>query len=272
MTGWPEAALRAYVLGLLGEEEAEALEIAYFGDPDLLARVRAAEDDLLDDAASGRLEAGEQQALDGRLAAVPRLRARLEAARALRLVSRERGRTVAVRRVLVPLALAAALLLAVIGFFGWGGKKGLDASPTPEARLGLPSPTPVPPSASAVPVPSPRASDVARPPVGRLAFALAPTLLRGTGRTPELRLPPGTAEVVLQLGGDLGGAPGLVAASVETVEGAAIWRGAARRSTAPATAATVAVPAERLAPGDYLLTLTVGGEPRHRYFFRVLPS
>ena len=50
-----DVAIRNYLLGLLPEAEAEVLEEAYLGDPQVFERVRGVEDDLLDDYAGGRL-------------------------------------------------------------------------------------------------------------------------------------------------------------------------------------------------------------------------
>ena len=281
MTEWRDGSLRSYLLGLLSEEEAGALEEAYFGDPELLARVRGAEDDLLDDYAAERLTGPDRRAFEARYLGPPPLRRRVEAARALRLhplraEATPPRATVGRRIALVPLALAAAVLLAVIAltWARWGAGQRPGASPVPEARLGPPTPAlSLPPSASPAAGATPRAGSPPSGQLSRLVFALSPTLLRGGGRTTEVRVPPGSPDVTIELRGDLAGAQsqGALAATLETVEGAVVWSGAAQRRTAPGQAAAVVIPAERLGPGDYLVTLTIGGEVRHRYFFRVLP-
>src|SRR5688572_17524517 len=113
-----DAALRRYLLGLLPEAEAEALEEAYFARPEVLERVRLAEDDLLDDYAAGRLETGERAAFEGRYLASAPLRERVMAARALRLAAggqgqaaRAAGRPVRWR---VPLGVAAGFVLVFL--------------------------------------------------------------------------------------------------------------------------------------------------------------
>ena len=281
MTEWRDGSLRSYLLGHLPEEEAGALEEAYLGDPELLARVRGAEDDLLDDYAAERLTAPDRRAFEARYLGSPPLRRRVEAARALRLQPRRVEprplRAMGGRRIpLVPLALAAAVLLAVIGFTWtrWGAGQRPGAPAVPEARLGVPTPTPsLPPRASPTAGPTPRAGSPPPGQLSRLVFALSPTLLRGGGRTTEVRVPPGSTDVTIELRGDPAGGPGhgALGATLETVEGAVVWSGAAQRRTAPGLAAAVVIPAERLRPGDYLVTLTVAGAARHRYFFRVLP-
>lgn len=66
-------------------------------------------------------------------------------------------------------------------------------------------------------------------------------------------------------------------ATVWTVEGTSSWTGPARATEDRARAnviATVRLPAARLPPGDYILTLstTEGGEDAdlHKYYFRVV--
>jgi len=111
-----------------------------------------------------------------------------------------------------------------------------------------------------------------------VVLALSPLLLRGEEQPVGLRIPPGTDTVVLELEGDPAalprpGAP--LEAPVKTVEGRPVWRGEARRATAgrrPSLLASAAIPATRLVPGDYLVTLSApgaaGGE-LYSYFFRV---
>src|SRR5688572_14832611 len=79
--------IRAYLLGLLPEGDAEEVEDAYFRDPEALDRVRAVEDDLLDDYAAGRLGPPEKTAFEGRYLASEPLRRRVVSARALRMAT-----------------------------------------------------------------------------------------------------------------------------------------------------------------------------------------
>ena len=274
---WTEPAIRRYLLGLLPEAEAEALEDAYLGDPEVLARVRAVEDDLLDDYAAGRLTRDETGHFESRYLPSPYLRRRVTAARALRLAAdmpapaagqappgpiRWRG----------PLAIAAGVLVAVAVAFALRPSR-------PAAVATVPAPTTLaalPPSPPATPSPEPKpTSPVVTPATIRVVVALSPVLLRGASGPVEVRVPRRTAVVVLELEGDpavLAPRPGAtLGATIETVEGATVWRGGARvrdprRST---VLASVEVPAERLAPGDYLVTLSRAEEVLHRYSFRV---
>jgi hypothetical protein len=82
-----DSGLRRYLLGLLPEGEAEALEEAYLARPEVWERLRGIEDDLLDDYAGGRLGPADSAAFESRYLASSPLRDRVTAARALRLAA-----------------------------------------------------------------------------------------------------------------------------------------------------------------------------------------
>jgi hypothetical protein len=107
-------------------------------------------------------------------------------------------------------------------------------------------------------------------------LALSPVLLRGQAPPTPLRIPDRTDTVVLELEGDRALLPPPTTplqVVVKTVEGEEVWRGPARRADGRhSLLASANVPAERLAPGDYLLTLSVRGAADgtlYSYFFRV---
>ncbi|HVR71322.1 MAG TPA: hypothetical protein VMT87_10810 [Vicinamibacteria bacterium] len=275
---WTEPAIRRYLLGLLPEAEAEALEDAYLGDPEVLGRVRAVEDDLLDDYAAGRLTRDAAGHFESRYLPSPYLRRRVTAARALRLAAdtpapMARQAPSGPMRWRGPLAIAAGLLVAVAMAFALRPSR-------PAAVATVPAPPPtlaaLPPSPPATPSPDPKpTSPVVTPATIRVVVALSPVLLRGASGPVEVRVPRRTSAVVLELQGDpavLGPRPGAtLGATIETVEGATVWRGGARvrdprRST---VVASVEVPAERLAPADYVVTLSRAEEVLYRYSFRV---
>jgi hypothetical protein len=277
MTPQPdEGRLRLYLLGLLPEDEAHALEEEYFARPEVLERVRAGEDDLLDDYAAGRLDPDERAAFEGRYLASPVLRPRVLAARALRLASRSDAavparRTIAWR---APVAIAAGLLLALLALRLWPPAPRGEARASP-AATGSPPPEELP---AATPSPEASRGPSPVPATPRLVFALAAVRVRGEAATPELRLPAGPATVVLELEGDPSllpsGSSGLTA-TIHTVEGDRVWSGAAPRRRArgrPALVAAVEVPGQALPPGDYIVALSTAGPAGgilHRYFFRV---
>lgn len=281
-----EAGIRSYLLGLLPEAEAEALEEAYFARPEVWERVRGVEDDLLDDYAAGRLGPGEKQAFESRYLASPPLRERVVAARVLATASdtevpAARVATARPMRWGGPLAIAASLLVAVVAFWAWPPPApppvtSIWPPPTSAATSEAPpSPPAEPMGSSAAPAPTPpRPSPGVRP----LVLALSPVLLRGQARPVELRIPPGADTVVLELEGDPAIIPrsaSALDAAVQTVEGERVWRGEARRvrdAGRPSLLASARVPAAKLGPGDYLVTLSARGSAGgalHSYFFRV---
>ena len=282
---WTEAAIRRYLLGLLPEPEAEALEEAYLGDPEILARVRGVEDDLLDDYAAGRLTKDEVGHFESRYLPSPYLRRRVTAARALRRAAGEvrvamtRGAPAGRFRWRGPLAIAAAVLVAVAVAVALRPPRpaAVATASLPPTTLAMapPAEPPATPSPEATPTASaaPTAPPVT-PAAIRIVVALSPVLLRGANGPVELRVPRRTAAVVLELQGDpavLAPRPGAtLGATIETVEGAPVWRGHARavRGRSPVLA-SVEVPAERLGTGDYLVTLSRAEEVLYRYSFRV---
>lgn len=271
-----EAAYRRYLLGLMPEAEAEALEETYFARPEVLERVRGVEDDLLDDYAASRLEPAERAAFERRYLASGPLRERVAAARALRLAATQRRTSrVAAPRWRIPLGLAAGLLLVILAVWLLPRPPLRSIASAPSAG---PPATPPPRSASIAPGPSLPAAGSAS---SRLVvLALSPVLLRGQGGPRPLRVPDGTELIELELEGDRSLVPpsaSALEAAIETVEGTEVWRGRAPRTRGearPSVIATARVPAAALARGDYLLTLSVPGAAEgtvHRYFFRVTP-
>lgn len=277
-----DAALRRYLLGLLPEVEAEALEEAYFLSPEVLETLRGVEDDLLDDYASGRLGPGEKQAFEGRYLALPRLRERVVAAHALRLASADqlpaRMATTRAKPWVARLAIAAGVLLAVVALWRWPPRpREVTSASHPTTSLTRPQTAPAStPGAGVTPASTEPPHTSASTSV---VLALSPILLRGDERPIGLRIPPGTVTVVLELEGDPAALPrpgAKLEVSVKTVEGALVWRGEVRRAAARGSGsspvASAAVPAARLVPGDYLVGLSArgsGGGKLYSYFFRV---
>ena len=260
--------LRRYLLGLLPEPEAEALEQDSLASPEVLDRVRAVEHDLLDDYAAGRLGAEDVARFESRYLASPRLRDRVTAARALRLAAPAETPTVPARRPVrwwPVLAVAAALVLVVVVPVLRRPARGPEVvtRPSPSAPTSL---------AESAPLASPLTPSV--PAITRVVFAVSPLRLRGQDGPTELRVPKDAGLVALELEGDADGLAGTsLEATLSTVEGRRVWRGQARRVLTPSRPSLVAVaevPAEALPAGDYLLKLTVpGGEALPSYFIRV---
>ena len=251
-----DAAIRGYLLGQLPEADADALEEAYFGRPDILERIRGVEDDLLDDYVAGRLEPAEVHALESRYLASAPLRERVAAARALhRATAARRGTAVRTgprpARWQLPLALAASVAPGPVG--------GVD----PLRRM--PRITPAGGSRPRLLLhrhagfgsshaPSPPRREARRPRI-RAVFALSPVLLRAEGRPAPLRIPAGADAVVLELEGDpalLSSSDRALEAVIRTVEGQETWRGearVARDARRPSLLASTEVPASTLVAG-----------------------
>jgi hypothetical protein len=280
-----DSGLRRYLLGLLPEGEAEALEEAYLARPEVWERLRGIEDDLLDDYAGGRLGPADSAAFESRYLASSPLRDRVTAARALRLAAAPEAalgeaRVVTARpaRWGVLLALAAGLFLVGLAFWPRPPRAGqsTSASPTLTPVPRMETPMPPPPEPMKTPT-APALTATWEPLANPVVLALSPVLLRGEEQPVELQLPPETDTVVLELEGDPALLPSASAlrASIKTVEGKQVWRGQARRANdalRPSLLASAHVPAARLAAGDYLVTLSTRGTSDgtvHSYFFRV---
>ena len=278
-----DAGIRRYLLGLLPQAEAKALEEEYFARPDVLERIRGVEDDLLDDYAAGRLGPDEKRAFESRYLGSPRLRDRVLAARALRLAAGAGG-VPTVRVAVAPprqwahhLAIAAGLIVGVLAFWLWTPRPPeVTTATAPTTSVARPEAPPPEPASTPSPAAVPRPSVPQRAPTAsRVVLALSPVRLRGEGAPAEVRIPPGTGTVVLELEGDPVSLPSTdhsLDVVVTTVEGRRVWRGHARRITErdrPALLVSAAVPADRLPVGDYLVTLSSAGEIVHRYFFRI---
>ncbi len=171
-----DSVIRLYLLGLLSQEEVDTLEAAYFESADVLDRVRGVENDLLDDYAAGRLDSEEVRALEARYLASPLLRQRVRAARALRpaltSVARPTPR-LRLSRWLAPLAIAAGLVLALLGFALWPSR---SVPRTAQQPLQSPTSVPSPPASTvATPIPPSPVQPEARP-LARVVLALGRSL------------------------------------------------------------------------------------------------
>ena len=248
--------IRRYLLGELSEAEALSLEERYFAEPDVFEQVWAVENELVDDYVAGRLGTGERERFERAYLSSPRHRERVAVARALQAtLPRPTQR-------LVWWAVAAAVPVLVGALWLLSARspdapKVVDVSPTPTPRHEV-SPT-------AAPTPIVRAPVV-------VAFALSPILLRGGKEQPPLRIPQGTDEVLLNLGGEPVTARRLIFA-LRAVDGGVVASGRAEPAprSQPGQVASARLSATRLPAGDYILILSAAGDqdPLNQYFFRI---
>jgi hypothetical protein len=87
--------LRRYLLGRLPEAESDELEVRLLAEPDVHQEMLAAEDDLVDDYALGRLDAADREAFEGLLLPRPGIGPRLAFARSLGAAAATEARTAA---------------------------------------------------------------------------------------------------------------------------------------------------------------------------------
>jgi hypothetical protein len=254
----PDAStIRRYLLGELSEAEALSLEERYFADPEAFEQVWAVENELVDDYVAGRLGAEERDQFERHYLSSPRHRERVAAAKALRGAPPRRSQRLAWWAV-------AAVLPLLVGVL-WL----LKERPPDRPRVVEASPTPTPLPSAVTPTASP--TPIVRSPVV-VAFALSPILLRGGKEQPRLRVPNGTDEVVLHLGGEPSVASRLRFV-LRAVDGGVVSSGRAEPGPRgqPGQVASARIPAARLPPGDYILILSAAGddEPLNQYFFRI---
>jgi hypothetical protein len=187
-----EAVIRQYLLGETSEEEAQAIERAYFAQEERLDEVGAVEADLLEDYLAGRLPASSRARFETHYLRTPAHRRRLAMARALRAEAHASHRS---RKVLYffPLAAAAILVLAVLAVV-WALRL------PGESRL---------PQANVV------------------ALHVPLVAVRGEGATPTAHLGPGAGAQALELRLEQGAATPPYTLLLRTVEGQEVWRGEA---------------------------------------------
>ena len=185
-----EAAIRQYLLGDASEEEAQAIERAYFAREDALDEVGAVESDLLDDYLAGRLPGSSRSRFETHYLRTPEHRRRLAMARALRTEAHVPQGS---RRVLYffPLAAAAILVLTVLAVV-WALRLPGESHP-PHATV--------------------------------LTLEVPLVAVRGEGETPTAHLGTGAGVQALDLRLEQGTAAPPFTLLLRTVEGQEVWRG-----------------------------------------------
>jgi hypothetical protein len=260
--------IRRYLLGSLDEAGAAALEARYVADPVLVGQIGAAEEGLIEDFLDGRLSPADRARFEGHYLASPVHRDRVAIARAWRqrLTIREADPPTPTPAFYGWMLAAAAVVLLAL----W-----VTALPSPVPQQAHTPPTPSPvvrPSPPIVPAPTPPTPAPPTPAAVRavLALTLSPIATRA-GDQPIHRRPPGPVDLALRLEGAPAAGDRAYEAELQTVEGRVVWRG--RVSAAPAgrgLLTSLRVPADTLAPDDYVVVVTApGGDERGRYTLRL---
>ena len=275
---------RRYLLGEATDEERDAFELEYFHSEQAVDRIAAAEDHLIDDYLSNRLDAAERGLFERGYLAAPHHRRRVETIRQLRqAATRSRSADAADdilaapahakgrNRALQWLAMAAALIMVLGGSLWLFGPPFVERRAVVENRPpGAPTPSPSPPAAPDQPPGALTAPRV-------LAVSLPPVSVRSGTDSPGVFIPAGTDLLAVQLEGEPD-RRNLVAgrATIRTVGGDEVWQGPATvdGDLRPGVIARIDVPPASLSADDYVVTLfgTDGAgteRERSRYFLRV---
>jgi hypothetical protein len=246
------------LLGQATEEERSALELDYFHSEEAVDRIAAAEDDLIEDYLSDRLDQVERGLFERDYLAAPNHRRRVETIRQLLASTSRTEPGPAMDWSRQRLALAAALVLFAAGslwvFTSSRGERGVVVEKSSPAVSTPPSLPGQPPTTA------PAAPRV-------FAVSISPVTVRSAAGAPAVVVPAGTDIVALSLEGEPDGRTGAGGrGSIRTVSGGEIWQGPAT-VTGDLPAGVIArldVPAARLPPDDYVVTLF-----GTRYFLRV---
>ena len=265
------ARARRYLLGQATEAERSTLEVEYFHSDEAVDRMTAAEDDLIEDYLSDRLDPVERGLFERDYLAADNHRRRVETIRQLLASTSQTEPRPTIAWSHQRLALAAALVLFAAGslwvFTALRGERGVvveKSAPTVST----------PPSSSAPGLPG--QPPTSAPPAPRVfAVSISPVTVRSAAEAPAVILPAGTDVLALSLEGEPDRGPGR-RGSIRTVSGDEIWQGPATvTGDLPAgVIARIDVPAARLPADDYVVTLfgtdRAGAERElSRYFLRV---
>ncbi len=296
--------VRRYLLGDLPEAEQLSLEQNYFTDSEKFEQVWDLENELVDGYVRDGLTKQERTLFERNYLTTPRHQQRVAVAKSLLSAADE---TIAEEKAiseahettswwanllaifqLPQMALGAAAALLLLTLVGYWYFRGGGLSPEqiarnvpdvqPPATSQTPVPTPTSPPATTPSVaqatPAPQISPTAQPAVPAvLAFVLGGSL-RKPGDVQPLTVPSGTKQVRLQMkleGDDYSS----YQFKLRSAGGREVLSQSALRPASNKKSVAVSIPANKLAPGDYILTLsgvTSANETEevNRYFFRII--
>jgi hypothetical protein len=227
----PDVRLRAYLLGQLGEDQAEALEREYFTDAERRERLAAEEDDLFDQYATQRLAPEDRRRFEQKYLSSPQGRDRVAFARALHASAAARAAARPLARAAPWRVLAAAAALALVALGTWvvryerAREAEVQRLRAAVGALSTRESEPrqlVEPAPAAAPQPTTSPGPVTTPPVRVATLELAPGLLRDRGALPLLQLPRGAESLRLRLRVNAELSRESYTARIETVDGRAV--------------------------------------------------
>jgi len=249
-----------YLLGSLPDEQAERLDELSVSDDEFVWRLRAAENDLVDAYLRNELSGETLERFRTFYLSSAQRREKVKFAEALmalgaqeRQPSRGRlGLPAAIPRWGLALGLASALVVIGVLVYDNAGLRGrLQRAERERASLA--------PGRGPAPAPdAPLVAMVLKPPV------------RGGGPIPELSVPTGAERAAFALRLETGDFPAYVVSLKNVGGNQSLWRSQELKSASGVV--SVAVPANLLRVGDYILQLAAVGpnsEPLANYVFRV---
>lgn len=272
--------VRRYLLGDLPEREQLQLEQEYFADGELFEAIWDCENELVDAYVRGQLPKQERERFERHYLTTPKHQHRVAVAR--RFVPAADATIVQTRETVSETAdkpswWATFLALFSVPQMAWGGALALllltlggwwyfrqtpveqIAQTTPSVQPSVPvtappttATTPVPVAPSSPPQVSPSAPATTVPAV--LAFALGGAL-RAPGEVQPLVIPRGTKQVRMQIKLE-GEAYPRYQIKLRSAGGATVLNQTSLLPTLNRKAVAVLIPASKLSPGDYILTLS----------------
>jgi anti-sigma factor RsiW len=262
-----EAQIVSYLLGELDEADRTRLEERFLRDTEYRDRMRAVEDDLVDEYVRGELAPYQRELFEKQYTTVPTRARKVELARALTKALAEKrpvtepapvlvnfpGSTRLLRSSGIRYSLAAAAVL-VIAIGVWLAMESRRSRPEvqPQTAEQTPQPEQTPPAAREEPM------DRSAPQLSIATFVLVPGLTRDATGESTFIIPAGTQLVRLRLPLEKGDEFPAYRVELNTVSGNSVWKGDSVRPQADAGTQSVVldVPADLLRSDRYELTLT----------------
>ena len=225
--------VRDFLLGRLPAELRQTVEERLFVDREAFEEMLAEENELVDEYVRDQLSRRDRRALESAYLGTQEHRSKVEMARSLKAYIEPDTQTARAGFPWARPAWAIAITLAFLaGAAALWRNSGRHASQTPPAQISV-------------------SSSPAQQPVFKMA--LTSQLLRDTGAGKSFTIPAGAGEVELQANIELAGFERFDA-ELRTPEGDLVW-GGQDLPLQPQQIVALRVPASRLQPGDYVVSL-----------------